>query len=366
MLWAISPPLKKSTSEKETAVPSNVDEACLLRWRPMGAAGLRSLLSVALLVVTTPGCVAYQLAGLGRQRSRRCPAAEMAQLTLVRHGQSEWNLANRFTGWVDVDLTERGITEARRAGAMLLENGLQHDLVVTSRLRRAIRTACLVLSGTDQCWVPMLKDVRLNEQHSGMLTGNNKRELAEEYGVEQVVAWRHTHNQLLTLTLTLALTLTQVMAWRRTHNTPPPPVEADNPFQQAIQSDERYLDIPVPTTESLQQTGQRVADIWQSTIAPALRSGQNVMVVSHGNTLRGALTAHDPQTSRLCSALALPIAPPRGGACIRAEGACICACIRACIDTRHGSARQARRRRQRQRFVPAGHSDGVPGGVRLG
>ena len=115
-----------------------------------------------------------------------------ARLTLIRHGQSEWNLANRFTGWVDVDLTERGITEARDAGRLLAENAQQHDLVCTSRLRRAIRTACLVLSTTNQCWLPLVKDARLNEQHSGALTGYNKRELADEHGVDQVMAWRRT------------------------------------------------------------------------------------------------------------------------------------------------------------------------------
>ena len=136
-----------------------------------------------------------------------CAAPVHARLTLIRHGQSEWNLANRFTGWIDVDLTERGITEARKAGRLLKEDGHTHDLVCTSTLRRAIRTACLVLSGTDQCWLPIVKDVRLNEQHSGMLTGNNKRELAERHGVDQV------------------------MKWRRTYDSPPPPLEADDPFQ---------------------------------------------------------------------------------------------------------------------------------------
>ena len=109
---------------------------------------------------------------------------------LVRHGQSEWNLANRFTGWVDVDLTERGIAEAREAARLLAADGVKLDVAVCSRLRRAIRTACLILSGTDQCWLPLHKDVRLNEQHSGFLTGHNKRELAQEYGVDQVMAWR--------------------------------------------------------------------------------------------------------------------------------------------------------------------------------
>ena len=139
-----------------------------------------------------------------------------ANLVLVRHGQSEWNLANRFTGWVDVDLTERGITEAREAGRLLAAEGLDLDECYCSSLRRAIRTACLSLSGTDQCWVPLHKDARLNEQHSGFLTGNNKRALAEEHGVEQV------------------------MAWRRKYDEPPPPLPADSPLQQMMEKDERY------------------------------------------------------------------------------------------------------------------------------
>ena len=135
-------------------------------------------------------------------QSHRAPLATLqlnggephARLTLLRHGQSEWNLANRFTGWVDVDLTERGITEAREAGRLLTSDHQQHDLVCTSCLRRAIRTACLVLSGTNQCWLPIVKDARLNEQHSGALTGYNKRELAEEHGVDQVMSWRRTYD----------------------------------------------------------------------------------------------------------------------------------------------------------------------------
>ena len=150
-----------------------------------------------------------------------------ANLVLVRHGQSEWNLANRFTGWVDVDLTERGITEAREAGRLLAAEGLDLNECYCSSLRRAIRTSCLSLSGMDQCWVPLHKDARLNEQHSGFLTGNNKRALAEEHGVEQV------------------------MAWRRKYDEAPPPLPMDSPLQQMMVKDERYAVRPAPTPTSI-------------------------------------------------------------------------------------------------------------------
>ena len=226
----------------------------LLGWRPVH-------------VVHSPGRTATQW------RHRGASAAHMSavhsQLTIVRHGQSEWNLANRFTGWVDVDLTERGITEARNAGRLLLGAGLQHDLVCTSGLRRAVRTACLCLSESDQCWVPMVKDVRLNEQHSGMLTGHNKRELADKHGVDQV------------------------MKWRRTYDCPPPPLLQDDSFQRAICTDERYRGLDVPATESLMLTEARVQEVWNDTIRPALVEGKRVLVVSHGNTLRALVKLVD-------------------------------------------------------------------------
>lgn len=211
-----------------------------------------------------------------------------ARLTLVRHGQSEWNLANRFTGWVDVDLTERGITEARAAGRLLAADGQQHDLVVTSFLRRAIRTSCLVLSGTDQCWLPMTKDARLNEQHSGFLTGSNKRSLAKQHGVEQV------------------------MKWRRTFDSPPPLLPEEHPMQAALQADERYRDLAkeIPRTESLKDTVERVQACWDDTIAPALRQGKNVLVVSHGNTLRALVKIVDNVSDEDSFHLDLPTACP--------------------------------------------------------
>ena len=189
---------------------------------------------------------------------------------------------------MDVDLTERGITEARSAARLLLDDGQQHDLVCTSCLRRAIRTACLVLSGTDQCWLPVIKDVRLNEQHSGALTGNNKAELAKIHGVEQV------------------------MAWRRTYDCPPPALPDDDPFQRVILQDDRYRGsgVIVPKSESLQDTLVRITALWEDTLAPALRSGKNVMVVSHGNSLRALVKLVEGVSDAGSFNLDLPTACP--------------------------------------------------------
>lgn len=211
-----------------------------------------------------------------------------ANLVLVRHGQSEWNLANRFTGWVDVDLTERGITEAREAGKLLAAEGLDLDECYCSSLRRAIRTSCLSLSGMDQCWVPLHKDARLNEQHSGFLTGNNKRALAEEHGVEQV------------------------MAWRRKYDEPPPPLPNDSPLQQMMKKDERYAvhNMSVPSAECLRDTCVRVDAVWTERIRPALLAGKNVMVVSHGNTLRALVKLVDGVSDGDTYHLDLPTAAP--------------------------------------------------------
>ena len=208
-----------------------------------------TLALVGLLPRATPGRTRTGRSAVSRSGLLRLEEpSPHASLVLLRHGQSEWNLANRFTGWVDVDLTERGITEAREAGRLLAAEGLDLDECYCSSLRRAIRTSCLVLSGMDQCWVPLHKDARLNEQHSGFLTGNNKRALAEEHGVEQV------------------------MAWRRKYDEPPPPMPSDSPLQQMMVKDERYAvrrapdtdpspspqpQPPAPTSASLPRTPRR-------------------------------------------------------------------------------------------------------------
>ena len=185
----------------------------------------------------------------------------MPTLVLLRHGQSQWNLENRFTGWWDVDLSEAGITEARAAGALLRDKGLDFDCCFTSVLTRAIRTLHLVLHEMDRLWLPVAKDWRLNERHYGGLTGLNKREMIEKVGPEQV------------------------KIWRRSFDIPPPPLPDDSPYD--VSFDRRYSDVDVPHTESLKDTIARVLPYYDSKIAPALRAGKRVLVVAHGNSLRG-------------------------------------------------------------------------------
>ena len=189
----------------------------------------------------------------------------MPTLVLLRHGQSQWNLENRFTGWWDVDLSERGIGEAREAGRILADKGLDFDHCFTSVLTRAIRTLHLVLHEMDRLWLPVTKDWRLNERHYGGLTGLNKQEMIDRVGAEQV------------------------KIWRRSFDIPPPPLADDSPWRLA--GDRRYADIDVPQSESLKDTIERVLPYYDAEIAPRLRAGQRVMVAAHGNSLR-ALEKH--------------------------------------------------------------------------
>ena len=189
----------------------------------------------------------------------------MPTLVLLRHGQSQWNLEHRFTGWWDVDLSERGIAEAREAGRMLKARGLEFDRCFTSLQTRAIRTLHLVLHELETLWLPVAKDWRLNERHYGGLTGLNKLEMIEQVGAEQV------------------------QIWRRSFDVPPPPLDPDSPY--AVAGDRRYAGIAVPDTESLKDTIERVLPYYDAEIAPALRRGERVMVSAHGNSLR-ALEKH--------------------------------------------------------------------------
>ena len=189
----------------------------------------------------------------------------MPTLVLLRHGQSQWNLENRFTGWWDVDLSDRGITEARDAGKLLAAKGIDFDHCFTSVLTRAIRTLHLVLHEMDRLWLPVTKDWRLNERHYGGLTGLNKQEMIDRVGAEQV------------------------KVWRRSFDIPPPPLEEDSPWQLA--GDRRYEGIAVPQAESLKDTIGRVLPYYEAEIAPRLAAGQQVMVAAHGNSLR-ALEKH--------------------------------------------------------------------------
>ena len=189
----------------------------------------------------------------------------MPTLVLIRHGQSAWNLENRFTGWWDVPLTPKGIAEATAAGALLRERGYDFDRVFTSVQSRAIATANLMLAAMDRLWLPMVKDWHLNERHYGGLTGLDKAETTAEFGEPQV------------------------HVWRRSFDVPPPPMVPGGPFD--LSADRRYAGVTVPATESLKDTIARVLPYWDSTIAPALLAGERVVVAAHGNSLR-ALVKH--------------------------------------------------------------------------
>ncbi|WP_310533297.1 2,3-diphosphoglycerate-dependent phosphoglycerate mutase [Novosphingobium sp.] len=189
----------------------------------------------------------------------------MPRLILVRHGQSQWNLENRFTGWWDVDLTEKGEEEARAAGRLLAEKGMLPDIAFTSFQTRAIRTLHFALEAMGRLWIPETKDWRLNERHYGGLTGLDKAETAAKHGDEQV------------------------KIWRRSFDIPPPVLEAGSEFDLA--RDLRYAGIAIPSTESLKDTIARVLPYYESSIVPHLRAGSTVLVSAHGNSLR-ALVKH--------------------------------------------------------------------------
>ena len=191
-----------------------------------------------------------------------------ATLILLRHGESEWNAKNLFTGWVDVDLTDKGTQEAQRGGALLRESGLLPDVVHTSLLKRAIKTANIALDSADRPWIPVRRTWRLNERHYGALQGKNKKETLDQYGDEQF------------------------MLWRRSYDTPPPPIADNDPWSQA--DDPRYAALPPdarPNTECLADVVRRLIPYWEDVIVEDLRAGKTVLVTAHGNSLR-ALVKH--------------------------------------------------------------------------
>ena len=190
----------------------------------------------------------------------------MPTLILLRHGESDWNQKNLFTGWVDVDLTDKGRAEAVRGGKLLAEQGVLPDVLYTSLLRRAITTANLALDAADRHWIPVHRDWRLNERHYGALQGLDKAETKAKYGDEQF------------------------MAWRRSYDTPPPPIEPGSKYSQ--DADPRYADVDeVPLTECLKDVVARLIPYWESTISQDLLAGKTVLVTAHGNSLR-ALVKH--------------------------------------------------------------------------
>ncbi|RMD98550.1 MAG: 2,3-diphosphoglycerate-dependent phosphoglycerate mutase [Deltaproteobacteria bacterium] len=192
----------------------------------------------------------------------------MYRLVLLRHGESEWNRQNRFTGWTDVDLTERGIEEARRAARLLAAEGFDFDVTHTSLLKRAIRTLWIVLDGMDRMWLPVNLSWRLNERHYGALQGLDKGETARKFGEEQV------------------------LVWRRSYAVPPPPLEREDPRHPC--HDLRYRDLrreELPDTEALEDVVARFLPYWNDRIVPDIRGGKRVLIVAHGNSLR-ALVKH--------------------------------------------------------------------------
>ena len=187
----------------------------------------------------------------------------MHKLVLIRHGESTWNLENRFTGWTDVPLTDTGVAQARSAGALLREAGYEFDVAYTSVLKRAIWTTWHALDQMDRTWLPLVKTWRLNERHYGALQGLNKAETAKKFGDEQV------------------------LVWRRSYDTPPPALDATDPRSE--RSDPRYAGLAageVPLTECLKDTVARVLPYWNETLAPAIRSGQKLLISAHGNSIR--------------------------------------------------------------------------------
>jgi len=205
-------------------------------------------------------------------------------LVLLRHGESDWNAKNLSTGWVDVDLTEKGREEAVVGGRLMTEAGLLPDIVHTSLLRRAITTANIALDIADRHWIPVKRDWRLNERHYGALQGKNKKETLQKFGEEQF------------------------MKWRRSYDVPPPPLDDDDEFSQV--GDPRYADIEVPRTECLKDVVERLLPYWESSIVPDLKAHKTVLVTAHGNSLRALVKHLDQISDTDIAGLNIPTAQP--------------------------------------------------------
>ncbi len=211
----------------------------------------------------------------------------MYTVVFIRHGQSAWNLENRFTGWTDVDLTEQGRREAYDGAKMLREAGYDFDIGYTSYLRRAVKTLDIVLDVMDLMWLPVVKTWRLNERHYGALQGLNKAETAAKYGDEQV------------------------FVWRRSYDTPPPPLEREDPRYPG--HERRYAEVApdeLPVCESLKSTVARVMPFWHDALAPAIKSGKRVLVSAHGNSLRAIVKYLDRMSDEAVSKLNIPTGVP--------------------------------------------------------
>ncbi len=211
----------------------------------------------------------------------------MHKLVLLRHGESEWNQENRFTGWHDVDLTAKGEEEGRRSGRLLKDEGFAFDVVYTSLLKRAIRTMWLALEELDQTWVPVHREWRLNERHYGALQGLNKAETAAKHGEDQV------------------------LIWRRSYDIPPPALDPDD--ERHPGKDRRYANLPaenLPLSECLKDTVDRFMPLWQDTIAPVVQEGKSVLIVAHGNSLRALVKYLDGVSEEDIVGLNIPTGMP--------------------------------------------------------
>ena len=208
----------------------------------------------------------------------------MSTLILLRHGESEWNAKNLFTGWVDVPLSEKGRAEAIRGGKLMKEEGLLPDVVHTSLLRRAINTANLSLDAADRHWIPVKRDWRLNERHYGALQGLDKKQTRDQYGEEQF------------------------MRWRRSYDTPPPEIELGSQFSQ--DADPRYAGQPIPRSECLKDVLERMLPYWQGEIVPDLQAGKVVLVAAHGNSLRALIKHLDGLDEQTITGLNVPTGIP--------------------------------------------------------
>jgi 2,3-bisphosphoglycerate-dependent phosphoglycerate mutase len=206
------------------------------------------------------------------------------QLVLLRHGESQWNRENRFTGWVDVDLSPDGVEQARDAGRLLKADGFRFDLAYTSVLKRAIRTLWISLDALDQMWLPVEKHWRLNERHYGALEGLNKAETAAKHGDQQV------------------------LIWRRSYDIAPPPLSPQDERYEG--KDPRYAGVEVPRSESLKDTIARVLPYWNSAIAPAIRAGKRVLIAAHGNSLRALIKYLDDVSEQKILELNVPTGVP--------------------------------------------------------
>uniref|UniRef100_G3Q0I0 Phosphoglycerate mutase n=1 Tax=Gasterosteus aculeatus aculeatus TaxID=481459 RepID=G3Q0I0_GASAC len=195
------------------------------------------------------------------------------RLVIVRHGESAWNQENRFCGWFDADLSEKGVEEAKRGALAIRDAGLKFDVCYTSVLKRAVKTLWTIMEGTDQMWLPVIRTWRLNERHYGGLTGLNKAETAEKHGEEQV------------------------KIWRRSFDIPPPPMEKDHPYNKVI-------------SESLKDTIARALPFWNDVIAPEIKSGKNVIIAAHGNSLRGIVKHLEGMSDAAIMELNLPTGIP--------------------------------------------------------